>query len=64
MGDFREGVKKDDKEFKKKELNAGPKASYGYGGEFGVQQDRMDSVCTGSVLKGTKGGILGGYVYL
>ena len=32
---------------KKKEFEAGPKASYGYGGQFGVQKDRMDKVRTG-----------------
>lgn len=29
---------------KKKELETGPKASYGYGGKFGTEQDRMDKV--------------------
>ena len=27
-------------------MEAGPKASYGYGGKFGVQKDRMDKVWT------------------
>lgn len=29
---------------KQKELDDMPKASHGYGGKFGVQQDRMDKV--------------------
>lgn len=29
---------------KKKELESGPKASHGYGGQFGVERDRMDKV--------------------
>lgn len=29
---------------KKKELETGPKASYGYGGKFGTERDRMDKV--------------------
>lgn len=29
---------------KQKELNDMPKASHGYGGKFGVQEDRMDKV--------------------
>lgn len=29
---------------KKKELDEGPKASFGYGGKFGVEKDRMDRV--------------------
>lgn len=35
---------------KKKELESGPKASYGYGGKFGTERDRMDKV---TALKGT-----------
>lgn len=44
MSDLRENVQKDYKDVKQKELESGPKASYGYGGKFGVQKDRMDSV--------------------
>ena len=29
---------------KKKEMESGPKASHGYGGQFGVERDRMDKV--------------------
>ena len=32
------------KDDEKKRAEAGPKASYGYGGQFGVQEDRMDKV--------------------
>ncbi|XP_078002857.1 hematopoietic lineage cell-specific protein isoform X2 [Phascolarctos cinereus] len=32
---------------KKKELEAGPKASHGYGGRFGVERDRMDKSALG-----------------
>lgn len=42
--DLRLNVAKDDAEFNKKKLESGPKSSYGYGGKFGVQQDRMDKV--------------------
>ena len=41
---LREEVHKDDTTLKKKELESGPKASYGYGGKFGVEKDRMDKV--------------------
>ena len=44
MKQLRTDVQKDYTEVKKKEAEAGPKASYGYGGKFGVQQDRMDNV--------------------
>ena len=44
MKQLREDVEKDYKDIKQKELESGPKASYGYGGKFGVQQDRMDQV--------------------
>ena len=44
MKQLRTDVQKDYTEVKKKEAEAGPKASYGYGGKFGVQQDRMDTV--------------------
>uniref|UniRef100_A0A674J9P1 Hematopoietic cell-specific Lyn substrate 1 n=2 Tax=Terrapene triunguis TaxID=2587831 RepID=A0A674J9P1_9SAUR len=32
---------------KKKELETGPKASYGYGGKFGTERDRMDKSALG-----------------
>lgn len=37
---------------KKKELETGPKASYGYGGKFGTERDRMDKV---TVVEGFPG---------
>lgn len=33
---------------KKKELSEGPNPSFGYGGKFGVQKDRMDSCAVGN----------------
>ncbi|XP_076801501.1 src substrate cortactin-like isoform X5 [Clavelina lepadiformis] len=39
---LREGVQTDDAKTKAKQMDEGPKASYGYGGKFGVQKDRMD----------------------
>ena len=44
MQQLREGVQQDDTNTKKKELELGPKPSYGYGGKFGVEKDRMDKV--------------------
>ena len=44
MKKLREGVQTDHQELKKKEFDAGPKASEGYGGQFGVMTDRMDKV--------------------
>ncbi|KAK1166729.1 hematopoietic lineage cell-specific protein-like [Acipenser oxyrinchus oxyrinchus] len=44
---LREHVSKEHEEKKKKELAEGPKASYGYGGKFGVEKDRMDKVAMG-----------------
>ena len=44
MQQLREGVQKDDRKLKKHELEIGPKPSYGYGGKFGVEKDRMDKV--------------------
>lgn len=35
---------------KEKELETGPKASHGYGGKFGVEQDRMDKVSMNASL--------------
>ena len=37
-------VAKDDKQIKAKELQEKGTGSYGYGGKFGVQKDRMDKV--------------------
>ncbi|XP_068231029.1 src substrate cortactin-like isoform X3 [Palaemon carinicauda] len=42
MKEFREATLQSDAEIKRRELEEGPKASYGYGGKFGVQKDRMD----------------------
>lgn len=42
MDELRKNVVKADEESKK---NALPSASYGYGGKFGVEKDRMDRVC-------------------
>lgn len=36
---------------KEKELETGPKASHGYGGKFGVEQDRMDKVSMHAFLR-------------
>ncbi|XP_071497289.1 src substrate cortactin-like, partial [Diadema antillarum] len=44
---LREKVKDEDAKLKEKELANAPKASYGYGGKFGVQQDRMDKSAVG-----------------
>ena len=46
MKQLRQQVSMEDKAEKKKQYDEGPKASYGYGGEFGVQKDRMDKVWT------------------
>lgn len=43
---------------KKKELETGPKASYGYGGKFGTERDRMDKVTVVEGLLGHSGDIL------
>ena len=40
MKEFREATITADAEIKRKEREDGPKASYGYGGKFGVQEDR------------------------
>lgn len=44
LSKLRENVQNDDAAVKQKEMESGPKASYGYGGKFGVQKDRMDKV--------------------
>lgn len=41
---LRENVSQEHEVLKKKELENCPKASYGYGGKFGVEKDRMDKV--------------------
>ncbi|XP_054716161.1 src substrate protein p85-like isoform X2 [Uloborus diversus] len=45
--ELRSNVVKDDAELKKKSLESGPKSSFGYGGKFGVQADRMDKSAVG-----------------
>jgi len=47
MNQLREDVTKDDEQVKKKLLEEMPKPSYGYGGKFGVQKDRMDKSAVG-----------------
>jgi hypothetical protein len=42
---LRREVSQDDAQYKQQQFDAGPKASEGYGGKFGVQKDRMDKVC-------------------
>uniref|UniRef100_A0AAR2M3T5 SH3 domain-containing protein n=1 Tax=Pygocentrus nattereri TaxID=42514 RepID=A0AAR2M3T5_PYGNA len=44
---LREKVSCEHSELKQKELANMPKASHGYGGKFGVQQDRMDKSAVG-----------------
>lgn len=46
LSQLRQEVSHDDKNVKQKQMEDGPKASYGYGGKFGVQKDRMDKVHT------------------
>jgi hypothetical protein len=41
MNALREQTTKEDLELKKKVMAEGPQASYGYGGKFGVQGDRL-----------------------
>ncbi len=40
MNALREQTTKEDLALKKKSMAEGPQASYGYGGKFGVQEDR------------------------
>ncbi|CAG0879959.1 unnamed protein product [Darwinula stevensoni] len=47
MKQFREEIQKDDAELKRKQMEAGPQASFGYGGKFGVETDRMDKCAKG-----------------
>uniref|UniRef100_A0A803TSQ3 Cortactin n=1 Tax=Anolis carolinensis TaxID=28377 RepID=A0A803TSQ3_ANOCA len=44
---LRENVFQEHQTLKEKELQTGPKASHGYGGKFGVEQDRMDKSAVG-----------------
>uniref|UniRef100_A0A672K2E7 Cortactin n=1 Tax=Sinocyclocheilus grahami TaxID=75366 RepID=A0A672K2E7_SINGR len=44
---LRERVSSEHSELKQKELEHMPKASHGYGGKFGLQQDRMDKSAVG-----------------
>ena len=55
INELREGVQKDYQSQKQKEFEAGPKASEGYGGKFGVMGDRMDKVCLPSSLLSAHG---------
>ncbi|XP_053615423.1 src substrate cortactin [Plodia interpunctella] len=47
MAKLREEVLEADKLDKQKKYEQGPKPSYGYGGKFGVQSDRMDKSAVG-----------------
>ncbi|XP_041935548.1 hematopoietic lineage cell-specific protein isoform X1 [Alosa sapidissima] len=47
VAELRQNVSREHEVVKKKELEQGPKASYGYGGKFGVENDRMDKVAVG-----------------
>ncbi|NXA76275.1 HCLS1 protein, partial [Thryothorus ludovicianus] len=44
---LRNEVSEEHEVIKKKELETGPKASYGYGGKFGTERDRMDKCAVG-----------------
>lgn len=44
IAELRNKVSHEHEVLKKKELENCPKASYGYGGKFGVEKDRMDKV--------------------
>ncbi|CAG0916366.1 unnamed protein product [Notodromas monacha] len=47
MEQMRAEVAKDDAAIKRKQSEAGPQASMGYGGKFGVETDRMDKSAVG-----------------
>ncbi|XP_035384506.1 hematopoietic lineage cell-specific protein isoform X3 [Electrophorus electricus] len=47
VADLRQKVSHEHEEVKKKQMEQGPKASYGYGGKYGVEKDRMDKVALG-----------------
>ncbi|XP_027567905.1 hematopoietic lineage cell-specific protein isoform X1 [Pipra filicauda] len=44
---LRNKVSEEHEVIKKKEMETGPKASYGYGGKFGTERDRMDKCAVG-----------------
>ncbi len=44
MNELREEVARADALKKKKQLEEGPKAAFGYGGKFGVQKDRSEFI--------------------
>ena len=44
MQGLREQVEHAHQDLKQKEYEMGPKASYGYGGKFGVEKDKKDKV--------------------
>lgn len=50
LSNLREQVKTEDKDVKQKSYEAGPKASFGYGGQFGVEKDKMDKVFSSNML--------------
>ncbi|XP_036076872.1 src substrate cortactin isoform X3 [Rousettus aegyptiacus] len=50
---LRENVFQEHQTLKEKELETGPKASHGYGGKFGVEQDRMDKSAVGHEYQAT-----------
>ncbi|XP_006893284.1 PREDICTED: src substrate cortactin isoform X1 [Elephantulus edwardii] len=50
---LRENVSQEHQSLKEKELETGPKASHGYGGKFGVEQDRMDKSAVGHEYQST-----------
>ncbi|KAK3517960.1 hypothetical protein QTP70_028495 [Hemibagrus guttatus] len=52
VADLRQKVSHEHELVKKKEHERGPKASYGYGGKFGVEKDRMDKSALGYEYKG------------
>uniref|UniRef100_A0A6Q2XGM4 SH3 domain-containing protein n=1 Tax=Esox lucius TaxID=8010 RepID=A0A6Q2XGM4_ESOLU len=47
VAELRQTVSQEHEVVKKKELSEAPKASYGYGGKFGVEKDRMDKGAMG-----------------
>ncbi|XP_075064552.1 hematopoietic lineage cell-specific protein-like isoform X2 [Mixophyes fleayi] len=51
INQLRSSVSKEHEQLKKKELQDSPKASYGYGGQFGTEKDRMDKSALGHEYK-------------
>ncbi|KAM4677910.1 hematopoietic lineage cell-specific protein-like isoform 2-T2 [Discoglossus pictus] len=47
INQLRSSVSKEHEHLKKKELEDGPRASFGYGGKFGTEKDRMDKSALG-----------------